>query len=119
MTLDSEFSKDKPLLTTGIVASMLGITPDRLRTYDTEKLIITHRLQTGEVKKRLYSRYDVEWLQSVRVLVKTYKMSISSIKFLLQTVLLNKEIKFPNNEIGKIILEMKENPNFKLIVKNF
>ena len=35
MSLEKEFGKDKPLLTTGVVASMLEITPDRLRTYDT------------------------------------------------------------------------------------
>lgn len=49
MALKNEFSKDKPLLTTSVVANMLGITPDRLRTYDAEKLIKTHRIKTGEV----------------------------------------------------------------------
>ena len=47
MALKNKFAKDKPLLTTSIVASLLKITPDRLRTYDTEKLIKTHREKTG------------------------------------------------------------------------
>ena len=75
MALKDEFTKDKPLLTTGIVAAMLEITPDRLRTYDSEKLIKTHRIKTGDVQKRLYSQNDVEWLQCIRILVKKHKMS--------------------------------------------
>lgn len=119
MALKNEFSKDKPLLTTSVVANMLGITPDRLRTYDAEKLIKTHRIKTGEVQKRLYSQYDVEWLQCLRILVKTHKMSISSIKFLLQVLYKNPQIKLPQNDIGEVLVEMSKNPNFKEIVKNF
>ena len=119
MALKNEFSKDKPLLTTSVVANMLGITPDRLRTYDAEKLIKTHRIKTGEVQKRLYSQYDVEWLQGLRILVKTHKMSISSIKFLLQVLYKNPELKLPPNEIGEVLVEMMQNPNFKAVVKNF
>lgn len=51
MVLKNKFSKDSPILTTGIVASMLNITPDRLRAYDTENLIRTHRVKTGQVQK--------------------------------------------------------------------
>lgn len=119
MALKDEFTKDKPLLTTSIVAAMLEITPDRLRTYDTEKLIKTHRIKTGDVQKRLYSQYDVEWLQCVRILVKKHKMSISSIKILLQILFINPKTKLPNNEIGEVLGEMTQNPNFKLIVKDF
>ena len=119
MSLEYEFSKDKPLLTTGIVANMLGITPDRLRTYDAEKLIRTYRLKTGEVQKRLYSQYDVEWLQGIRILVKKHKMSISSLKFLLQLIAKNPNIELPKNEIGEVLSEMSKNPNFIPIVESF
>ena len=119
MSLENKFGKDKPLLTTGIVASMLQITPDRLRTYDTEKLINTHRRKTGQIQKRLYSQFDVEWLQCLRILVKTHKMSISSIKILLQIINQNPSMVFPNNEIGKTLEEMHKNPNFQPVVENF
>jgi DNA-binding transcriptional MerR regulator len=119
MSLKNEFTKDKPLLTTSIVAKMLGITPDRLRTYDSEKLIRTHRISTGQVQKRLYSQNDVEWLQCLRNLVKNHKMSISSIKFLLQTLYKNPKIDLPKNNIGLTLIEMTKNPNFKIIVKHF
>lgn len=119
MVLKNEFTKDTPLLTTGVVARILGITPDRLRTYDTEKLISTHRVATGQVQKRLYSQNDVEWLQSLRILVKDYKMSISSLKFILQVFYKNPKIDLPTGEISKVLKEMAKNPNFKIIVKEF
>ncbi|MBR1425042.1 MerR family transcriptional regulator [bacterium] len=119
MVLQDEFAKDKPLLTTSVVASILNITPDRLRTYDTEKLINTHRILTGQVQKRLYSQYDVEWLKCLRTLVKDHKMSISSIKFLLKILQINPKTILPKNEIGNILKELTKNPNFKEIVKNF
>jgi len=119
MALKNKFAKDSPILTTGIVASMLDITPDRLRTYDTENLISTHRVKTGQVHKRLYSQYDVEWLQNIRKLVKNYKMSISSIKILLQIIQKNPNIILPNNKIGEILSDMTQNPNFDKVVKKF
>lgn len=119
MGLKDKFSKDSPILTTGVVAAMLEITPDRLRTYDSENLINTHRVKTGQVQKRLYSQYDVEWLQHIRILTKTYNMSISSIKILLQIIQINAEIILPENKIGDILLEMTKNPNFDKVVKKF
>ena len=119
MVLKNKFEKDDLLFTTSIVAKRLGITPDRLRTYDTEKLIKTQRVKTGEVEKRLYSMYDVEWLESLRILVKDHKMSISSIKILLQILYKNPSTILPNNEIGEVLHEMTLNPNFKPVVENF
>ena len=112
------FGKDKPLFTTAIVASMLNITPDRLRTYDAEKLIHTYRIKTGEVERRLYTQYDVEWLQGIRILIKKYKMSISSIKYILLLIKENKKIKFPKREVSGILFQLAKNPNFSKVVKN-
>ncbi len=119
MVLKNKFEKDEPLLTTSVVAKRLGITPDRLRTYDTERLIKTQRVKTGKIEKRLYSMYDVEWLESLRILVKDHKMSISSIKILLQILYKNPSITLPKNEIGDVLHEMTQNPNFKPVVNNF
>lgn len=119
MALKNKFEKDEPILTTSIVAKRLGITPDRLRTYDTEKLINTQRVKTGKVQKRLYSIYDVEWLESLRILVKEHKMSISSLKILLQILYKNPKTILPANEIGEVLTEMTSNPNFIPVVKNF
>ena len=48
-----------------------------------------------------------------------HKMSISSIKILLQILLINPKTKLPDNEIGAVLTEMIQNPNFKTIVKEF
>lgn len=119
MALENEFTKDKPLLTTAVVASMLEITPDRLRGYDAEKLIKTHREKLGQIQKRLYSQNDVEWLVCLRKLVKDHKMSISSIKTLLQIIYQNPNLNLPTNEIGEVLSKMRDNPNFNPVVKNF
>ena len=119
MVRRKKLGKDTPMLTTAIVADMLGITPDRLRTYDSEKLIHTHRVKTGQIQRRLYTENDLEWLLCAKSLVKAHKMSISSIKILLQILSINPSIILPKNEIGNILYEMSNNPNFKSIVKNF
>lgn len=119
MGIKNDFSKDKPLYTTGIVAGMLDITPDRLRMYDAEGLIFTHRLQSGQVKRRLYSQFDVEWLQLLRNLLKTHNISIASLKILLQILYMNPKTVLPDNEIGDILKELTKNPNFQTVVSEF
>lgn len=114
-----DFAKDKPLLTTSIVAHMLQITPDRLRMYDTENLINVYRIETGQVKKRLYTQYDVEWLKGLRILLKDYKMSISLVKYILKLAYKNPKMQYPNDEISNIIKKLSKNPNFKTVVSKF
>jgi len=119
MAIGKEFNKDTPMLTTAVVADMLEITPDRLRTYDTEKLIETNRVMTGQIQKRLYSQNDVEWLHCLRILFKDHKMSVSSVKILLQILYLNQKSKLPKNAVGEVLCEMLKNPNFKKVVRKF
>jgi len=78
-----DFAKDKPLYTTSIVAKMLNITPDRLRSYDKALLISSKREKTGKISRRLYSQYDIEWLMALRELIQTHNMSVNSIKAIL------------------------------------
>ncbi len=115
----NNFTKNSPLLTTSIVAAMLEITPDRLRTYDAEKLILTHRIKTGEVQKRLYSQSDVEWLRGIRLLIKKHKMTITAVKYILKLFAENESINLPKNEISDILSALYLNPNFNDVVKNF
>ena len=114
-----DFAKDKPLLTTSIVAHMLQITPDRLRMYDTENLINVYRIETGQVKKRLYTQYDVEWLKGLRVLLKNYKMSIALVKYMLKVLYKNPKLQYPKDEISDILKTLSKNPNFEPVVSKF
>ncbi len=46
-------------------------------------------------------------------------MSISSIKILLQIIQKNPNLILPDNKIGDILSEMRQNPNFNKVVKKF
>lgn len=119
MKTTDDFAKDKPLFTTSVVANMLQITPDRLRTYDTAKLISVYRIETGQVKKRLYTQYDVEWLKGLRILLKDYKMSVSLVKYMLKLAYKNPKLHYPQDEISDILKNLVKNPNFKPVVSRF
>ena len=108
-----DFPKDKPLYTTSIVAEMLGITADRLRSYDRDLLISSNRETAGKVSRRLYSQNDIEWLRAIRKLIQEHNMSIGSIKAILDILHLNPELKLPKGELGKIYKGMLANPNLK------
>lgn len=111
----NDFPKDKPLYTTSIVAEMLDITPDRLRSYDRDLLITSQREKAGKISRRLYSQYDIEWLSAIRELIQKHNMSISSIKAILNILHLNPDLKIPKGELGKIYKEMLANPNMKKV----
>ena len=119
MKKSDDFAKDNPILTTSVVAGMLGITSDRLRMYDTTKLICVHRVDTGQVRKRFYSQYDVEWLKGIRRLLKDHKMSVALVKYLLKLVNKNPKLHYPQGEVSDILRELAKNPNFKSVVGGF
>ena len=110
-----DFPKDKPLYTTSIVAEMLGITADRLRSYDRDLLITSQREKAGQISRRLYSQNDIEWLRAIRKLIQEHNMSIGSIKAILDILHLNPEIKLPKGDLGKIYKDMLANPNMKKV----
>lgn len=116
---DVDFTKDKPLYTTSIVAKMLGITADRLRSYDNDLLISTSREKTGKISRRLYSQYDIEWLKAIRELVNTHNMSVNSVKAVLSLLYLNPKIQLPNDELGKIYKVLMASPNLKNLASKY
>lgn len=114
-------SQDKPFYNINQVAEILNISADRLRTYDEEGLIIPFRIKKGN--KRLYSQFDIEWLQACRKFIKDKKFTIYSFKLIL--LLINKmqekqikEFKKYNSEVIGMIFDLKNNPNFKKVVEN-
>lgn len=110
-----DFAKDEPLYTTSVVAKMLKITPDRLRSYDRDLLISSQREAAGKISRRLYSQHDIEWLSAIRELIKTHNMSVNSIKAILNLLYLNPEIKIPSGALGKIYKELQANPNLQKV----
>lgn len=99
------------------VSEILGISADRLRSYDEEGLCAPYR--AGKGIKRLYSELDIEWLKDVRFVISKNKMNIYSFKLMLAVLsrLPDKNFKeiaskWTNDNIWSIFERMKCNPNF-------
>lgn len=110
--------KNKPFYSVVQVAEILGISADRLRTYDEQKLISPSR--RSKDNKRLYSEIDIEWLRDVRNLISKNRMNIYSFKLVWKMLkyMSNKDFnKFISNnkddEVIEILKRIKLNPNFE------
>ena len=106
---------DKPILKVSQVAKEIGISSDRLRTYDEENLVCPHR----ENNTRLYSYNDVEWLINLRKLIKKDSLSIIGFKEILKISYYIKASDFEKfiqkqdkNSIWHVINQMRKNPNY-------
>lgn len=111
--------KDKPFYSVVQVAEILDISPDRLRTYDEEGIIIPTRARIG--KKRLYSEYDIEWLINIRKLISKNKMNIYSVLLVLNLLknMNPKDIKSSlkkYSDTSEILLQLLSNPNYKKVI---
>ena len=64
-------AKDEPFYQISQVSKLLGITSDRLRTYEEEGLIKPYRAKHTKDGKRLFSLEEIEWLEIIRELIKS------------------------------------------------
>lgn len=110
--------KNKPFYSVVQVAEILGITADRLRTYDEEHLVFPTRRKNDN--KRLYSELDIEWLKDVRNLISRNRMNIYSFKIVWKILKTMSKKDFQklmtenkDDEIFKIFGRIKNNPNFE------
>ena len=63
-------AKDVPFYQISQVSKLLGITSDRLRTYEEEGLVKPYRARHTKDGKRLFSLEEIEWLEIIRELIK-------------------------------------------------
>ncbi len=113
--------KNRPFYSVIQVAQILGISADRLRTYDEDGLVFPFRECKGG--KRLYSEFDIEWLSIIRELISKNRMNFYSIKLVLRLVdgFSDKELKnkFSKNlEIFPLVLKLRVNPNYKKFIES-
>ena len=110
--------KDKPFYSIVQVAEILGISSDRLRTYDEQQLVAPARRKNDN--KRLYSELDIEWLQDLRSIIAKNRMNIYSFKLALKLINNIPDKKLAElaqtDEIIHLLLKMKNNPNFKKLI---
>lgn len=109
--------KNKPFYSVVQVAEILGISADRLRTYDEQKLIYPTRRPKD--KKRLYSEVDIEWLQNIRDLISKNRMNIYSFKLVWKLMKYMSDEDFQkfvsenkNDDVVELLKIIKTNPNF-------
>ena len=65
------FDSNEPLLGIGIAAKKLGVSPELLRLYEREGLVVAHKTKSGH---RLYSERDLEWIDCFREQITKNKM---------------------------------------------
>ena len=109
---------NEPFYQISQAAKLLGITSDRLRTYEEEGLIKPFRTKHSKDGKRLFSQNDIEWLTMIRDLIKL-GVSIPTIRILLIA-------KFPTNnpslkekdlEIIELLKKLKSHTVYSTIFK--
>lgn len=101
-----QLQPNEPFYQISQAAKLLGITSDRLRTYEEEGLIKPYRTKHSKDGKRLFSPNDIEWLTMIRDLIKL-GVSIPTIRILLIA-------KFPANST---ILKEKDLEIIELLKK--
>ncbi len=77
-----QLDANEPFYQISQASKLLGITSDRLRTYEEEGLIKPYRTTHSKNGKRLFSPNDIEWLTIIRDLIKL-GVSIPTIRILL------------------------------------
>lgn len=73
----------EPVYTIGIAAGKMGVSPETLRLYEREGLLIPYRTKTA---RRLYSQKDLEWIACIRRQIKIHKLNLAGIRRLLALI---------------------------------
>ena len=85
MSLNYNLEPDpyEPIISIGIAAKKLGISPETLRLYEREGLVIPYKTPT---KRRLYSQKDLEWVDCFRKQIKKNGLNIAGVRVLLALI---------------------------------
>lgn len=113
-----QLKKDEPFYLINQAAKLVGITSDRLRTYEEEGLIKPHRIKHTKYGKRLFTSLEIEWLANIRELI-SLGVSIPAIRILLSSKIEpNKNfLKEQDKEIFKLIEKLHKHPVYISIFK--
>lgn len=69
--------RNRPVFTIGVAADLIGVSVHTLRLYESEGLIIPQRTVS---RRRLYSQFDIERLQCIRVMIEDRGFNLAGIK---------------------------------------
>jgi len=73
----------EPLLTIGLAAERLGVSPMSLRSYERRGLVLPHKKESGH---RYYSIHDVEILLCVREMIQREGLNIEGIRRIMSLI---------------------------------
>lgn len=79
----NEIDKRTPLFTISTLAKLVGVSPDTLRMYEREGLIIPYKKESNH---RLYSQSDIERVKCIRNAIKERKMNLAGINAMLSLI---------------------------------
>ncbi len=113
-----QLNLNEPFYQISQAAKLLGITSDRLRTYEEEGLIKPWRTKQSKDGKRLFSINDIEWLTMIRDLIKL-GVSIPTIRILLFSKLpiKNSVLREKDLEILDLLKKLKTHIIYTSILK--
>lgn len=113
-----QLKKDEPFYLINQAAKLVGITSDRLRTYEEEGLIKPHRITHTKYGKRLFTPLEIEWLTTIRELI-SLGVSIPAIRlFLSSEIKPNKNfIREQDKEIFKLVERLQKHPVHETLFK--
>ncbi|MBR1616622.1 MerR family transcriptional regulator [bacterium] len=116
----ANIEKNEPFYQISQVSKLIGISSDRLRTYEEEGLIKPYRINKTSTGKRLYSRNEIEWLEIIRELIKL-GVTIPVIRiFIASKFPLEKSSLFEiDKKIIKLILKLQAHPVRLLVKQDF
>ncbi|MFQ6604155.1 MAG: MerR family transcriptional regulator [Fidelibacterota bacterium] len=77
------FEASEPVFTIGVAAVKIGVSPETLRLYEREGLLLPHKTATG---RRLYSHSDLDWIMCIRRQINIHKLNIAGIRRLLALI---------------------------------
>ena len=77
------FDPAEPVFTIGVAAAKIGVSPETLRLYEREGLLLPFKTKTG---RRLYSQTDLEWIACIRRQITLHKLNIAGIRRLLALI---------------------------------
>jgi MerR family transcriptional regulator/heat shock protein HspR len=73
----TQLDRHAPVLTIGVVAAELGVSPQAIRLYESEGMVLPVKTDTG---RRMFSMHDVERLKCVRRMINEQGMNMAGIK---------------------------------------
>jgi len=111
----TNIAKNEPFFQISQVSRLIGITSDRLRTYEEEGLIKPFRNKNSKDGKRLFTEEEIEWLEIIRELIKA-GVTIPVIRILIFSDIKNLHSnKEKDKHIVTLIKKLEAHPMYKKI----